>query len=156
VVSQGKRYDLAKNSAVVDVSANIGATNAQLQQGVPPAVTNSQSGEAVLQPPGTALMFTMPAAGRLWAAEVSYSMGSSAGTGSNQGYCRVRVAGGKTLAIVECCVVASPDSDSNTDSLTFPGIALANGAVIDLDVNGGAAITGVVQRGSGLVVVSVP
>jgi len=126
--------------------------------GVPPAVPGLGSGSQTLQGPGTGpyTMYTFASAGRIWAANISYSMGSSGGTGSNQGYARVRVAGGATLAIVECCVVGAPAQDSNTDSQTFPGLSVPAGTVVQLDVNSATTITGVVQRGSGLVVVSIP
>jgi hypothetical protein len=132
-------------------------TNSQLAAGVPPAVPGLASGSAILQGPtaGTT-MYTFASAGRIWAANISYSMGSSGGTGSNQGYARVLVQGGATLAIVECVVVGNPSSDSNTDSQTFPGLSVPMGTVIQIDVNNNVGITGVVQRGSGLVVVSIP
>jgi hypothetical protein len=136
--------------------SSIATTNGHLVAGVPPAVSGLDSGSQILQGPGTVTMYTFAANGRIWAANVSYAMGSSGGTGSNQGYARVRVSGGATLAIVEACVVGNPSADSNTDSQTFPGLAVLSGTVIQLDVNAGTGITGVVQRGSGLVVVSIP
>ncbi len=124
--------------------------------GMTPAVSNYQSFEQILQPPGSYHLFTFPAPGRIWAASVSYAMGSSGGTGANQGYARVHVVSGNALAICECCVVGNPDADSNGSDLTYFGLVVTKGTVINLDVNGGTTITGVVQRGSGLVGVSVP
>jgi hypothetical protein len=149
VALQIQALGLAKDSSVL-------ATNSRLASGVPPAVSGLDSGSQILQGPGTYTTYTFANNGRIWAANISYSMGSSGGTGSNQGYARVRVSGGATLAIVECCVVGNPADDSNTDSQTFPGLSVGSGTVIQLDVNGGTGITGVVQRGSGLVVVSIP
>ena len=126
--------------------------------GMAPAVANYQAKAQILQPPGGSpfTMFTFTAAGRIWAATVSFSMGSSGGTGSNQGYARVRIQGGATLAICECCVVGNPSADSNGSDIPYNGIAVPSGTVVQLDVNGGTTITGVVLRASGLVGVSIP
>jgi len=124
--------------------------------GMTPAVSNYQSFVQILQPPGSYHLFTFTAAGRIWAASVSYAMGSSGGTGANQGYSRVHVVSGIALAIVECCVAGAPDADSNTSDMTYFGLVVPKGTVVNLDVNGGSTITGVVQRGSGLVGVSIP
>jgi hypothetical protein len=124
--------------------------------GMTPAVSNYQSFAQILKPPGAYALFTFTATGRIWAASVSYAMGSSGGTGANQGYARVHVVSGNPLAIVECCVVGNPSADSNTSDMTYFGLVVPKGTIINLDVNGNTAITGVVQRGSGLVGVSIP
>lgn len=147
---------LALDTTLASVESGITATNTQLGEGVAPSVSNTSSGQQILQGPGTTTLITMSGAGRIWAVSVSYSMGSSGGTGANQGYARVMTSGGKTLVIVECVVVGNPASDSNTATLTFPGLSIGSGASIELDVNAGTTITGVVQRGSANVVVSIP
>ena len=124
--------------------------------GMAPSVPNVTSGESILQPPSVAAFYTFTAAGRIWGATVSYAMGSSGGTGSNQGYARVRIQGSTTLAIVECCVVGAPSADSNTSDQSYNGIPVPKGTKIQLDVNNNVTIAGVVQRASGLVVVSMP
>ena len=124
--------------------------------GLAPSVPNIQSGELILQGPSITAFYTFSQAGRIWGAVVTYAMGSSGGTGSNQAYARVRIQGGATLAIVECCVVGNPSADSNTDDRPYNGIAVPSGTKIQLDVNNNTTITGVVQRASGLVVVSIP
>jgi hypothetical protein len=169
-VSQGKRFDLARDTSVQAISAQTWSSSglateataagsfAQLQTGVPPAVPNYQTGDAILQgPTGSPFtLFTMTADGRIWAALVTMSMGSTGGAGSNHGYARVYTSGGKTLALVELCVVGNPDKDSGVVGIGFNGIPIVNGASVLLDVNGGATITGVTIRGSGLVGVSMP
>jgi hypothetical protein len=126
--------------------------------GAVPAIKNPVGGEQILQAPGGSpyTIYTFPAAGRVWLASVSFSMGSSGGTGSNQGYARVRIQGGQSLAIAECCVVGNPDSDSNEESNPYPGLSVPSGTKILLDVNGGATITGVVLRASGIFLGSIP
>lgn len=158
VALQIAELGLATNASVLAVNASQQTTNTQLATGVPPAVTGLDSGSQILQSPGSspATMYTFADNGRIWAANVSYAMGSSGGTGTNQGYGRVLIQGSATLAVVEACVVGNPSADSNTDSQTFPGLAVNAGTVIQLDINNGTSITGVVQRASGLVVVSIP
>jgi hypothetical protein len=126
--------------------------------GVVPGIKNPVGGEQILQSPGGSpyLIYQFPSAGRVWLAAVSFSMGSSGGTGSNQGYARVRIQGGQSLAICECCVVGNPSQDSNEESNPFPGLAVPSGTRIMLDVNGAATITGVVLRASGIFLGSIP
>lgn len=166
-LAQGKRYDMARDTSVKALptgmvtaglakDTSVTGVTATLQGGVAPGAANSQVLEQILQPPGAYTLFTFTANGRIWGASVSYAMGSTAGTGANPGYARVHVLGGKSLAIVECVVVANPDADSNDDSHDWPGLPVLSGAVVSLDVNAGATITGVSQRASGLVAVSIP
>lgn len=160
MVTPGKQYGLAKDATVAAGNAQLTAANAQLVAGVPPAVSNTQSGTQILKSGSGSpyTVFTMPAAGRLWVAAVSFSMvaGSGSAGASQQSYCQLVTAGGKTLALVECAVTGTAESDSNTAVVTYPGLALANGTVINLDVNNAVIVTGILQRGSGLVVVSIP
>lgn len=126
--------------------------------GLAPSVPNVQSGQKIQQSPGTTIMFTFSAAGRIWGAMVSYAMGCTGGSGSQQGFARVFIPGTPdlVLAVVECCIAGTVAQDSNSDGLTYPGIAVPSGTQVKLDVNGGGGVTGGVNRGSGLVVVSIP
>lgn len=133
-----------------------GVAAAIVAQGAPPAVQNYKTAELTLQVPGIFTMYTFTNAGRIWKATVAYAMGSSGGTGSNQGYSRVKIQGGNTLAIVECVVVSAPAGDSEVDMESYNGFAVPSGTVIQLDVNNNATITGVVQRASALIGVSIP
>jgi hypothetical protein len=142
------------NTSAVTVDVHSQSLSATIPaQGVP----GSDTGDQILQSPGIYTMYTFASQGRIWAAEVSYSMGSSGGNGSNQGYCRVFISGtNNTLCVVECCVVGNPDSDSNSNASDFPGFLVAAGTKVKLDVNNNVAINGIVQRGSGVVSVSIP
>lgn len=125
--------------------------------GMAPSVANVVSGQQILQSPGTYNLYTFAQAGRIWGAMVSYAMGCSGGSGTQQGYARVFVAGmGLVLAIVECCIAGSVSQDSNSNALPYNGIPVPQGTVVKLDVNGGGGVSGGVNRGSGLVVVSIP
>lgn len=126
--------------------------------GMAPAVANVASGQKIQQAPGTYNLFTFAAAGRIWGATVSYAMGCTSGSGSQQGFARVFIPGTPdiVLAVVECCIAGTTDSDSNTDAMVYNGISVPSGTVVKLDVNGGGGVTGGVNRGSGLVVVSIP
>jgi hypothetical protein len=123
-----------------------------------PGVANVVSGQQILQSPGTYNLFTFSAAGRIWGAMVSYAMGCSAGSATQQGYARVFIPGSPALvlAVVECCIAGAVANDSNSNALPYNGIPVPEGTQVKLDVNGGGGVTGGVNRGSGLVVVSIP
>ena len=124
--------------------------------GTQPAVKNLQTFVQILESPGTTHLFTFSAPGRIWGASVSYAMGCTGGAGTQQGYARVHINGGNTLAIVEACIAGAVANDSDTSDRDYPGLAVPAGTVVNLDVNGGTGVTGGVNRGSGLVAVSIP
>ena len=190
MVSQGKRYDLAKDSSVKTISTQGWAASGlakdtsvtaisgqagwvtsglakdstaassltQLQTGVPPAVSGTVGGDVILQGPGGSpyTIYTFTGNGRIWVASVSLNICSSGATGSNQIYARVYVVSGRTLAYCEAGIVGNPAQDSNGDSNTYPGISVLSGAVVKLDINNGASVTGAVIRGGGIFVGSIP
>ena len=125
-----------------------------------PAVPNLDGHALILQPPGTYTLYTFPAAGRIWAAAVTFGMATSVNVGNVSGYARLNIAGGLTLAIVECAIASTsattPSQDSNTDPATYYGLAVPEGTVINLDVNNGVAVAGVQQRASCRLQVSIP
>jgi hypothetical protein len=128
--------------------------------GIAPAVPNYTGHALILQPPGIYTLYTFPAAGRIWNVGVSYAIATSANVGNITGYTRVLVQGGITLAIVECAIssaaATTPSQDSNTDPVSYYGLPVPSGTVVQLDVNNGATTVGVQQRGSCRLAVSIP
>lgn len=149
---------LATQATALNQLAGITATNTQLGEGVAPSVPNYNTGDQILQAPGGSpyTLLTASGNGRIWAAEVSASIGSSGGVGTNHVYARVYTSGGKTLAIVELCVEGNPDKDSGSVVVQFTGAPISSGASILLDVNGGVTVAGTTLRASGLAGISVP
>lgn len=125
-----------------------------------PVVPGLDGRSLIKQPPGLYTLYTFAQRGKIWAASVSYGMATTANTGNFPGYAQVVIQGGITLAIVECAISSSssltPSQDSNTDPATYNGLIVPAGTVIQLDVNNGVSMSGVQQRASCRLQVSIP
>lgn len=133
-----------------------GSVSGMGPQNVQP-ITRAQS--AINQGPGTFNLVTLSNGGRLWALWLSagYSAGSSYVAGANFTATTIVSAALGTLA--EITLSLQTPSSAQQDSLIVPftnPVFLPTGDVLSLSVNGGTAITGVTQRGSGGVLYSTP
>lgn len=125
--------------------------------GIPPSVKNVQSYSMIGQGTGGGGTFhTFGAAGRIWAAHLSFSLnGDSANTAAAEAYATVDLAG-KILCVIELTVAGANTSNQGDDDLTIPGMAAAVGDTLNLSVNGGAAVPNCGMRASCVVLASFP
>lgn len=131
-------------------------TNQIVTAGAQPWVPNMHSASLILQGPSITTVHTFAAASRIWGATVTYAAAQSGGSGTTQLYALVRTGGGIVLAVVEVTVAGPATNDSNTSTVSIPGIPVSSGDKIVLDVNNNGNLTGGVQRASCNVLYSVP
>lgn len=152
-------YGPAKDTSVNALHAPGKTISAEAQNiGIPPAVPGMVGNSIILQNPGGSpyTIYTFTANGKMWVASVSLSAGSSGGSGTNLLYARVYTSTGFTLAYCEVATEGAPSSGENGDSNSYPGFAAPAGTVILLDINNAIAPTGLLVRGGGLFVGSIP
>lgn len=134
------------------------ATNSQLATGVAPFATNIQS-FSLLQVNQTGSPYTVHtfgAAGRLWAAHLSFALSANnSHTGNDQAFATLGI-NSKVLIPIELAVGGSNSTDSGDGDLSMPGYPVANGDELILNVNGGAAISQALMRASCVGLVSFP
>lgn len=126
--------------------------------GAQPFVPNMHSASATLKNPAGSPynIHTFTAASRVWGATVSSGISTTSGSGSTSAYALVRTGGGVVLAIVELTVAGTTAYDSDTAVVSIPGIPVANGDTLILDVNNAVGIGGGTARASCTVLFSTP
>lgn len=102
---------------------------------------------------------TFTADSRIWAAHLSLAVGSNASYAASvtQIYALIKTSSGIVLAVIELAV-SGPAQQANGDAdLAIPGIAVANGDHLQLDVNNNVGLgTGGLIRASTTVMYSTP
>lgn len=104
---------------------------------------------------------TFGASGRIWAAHLSFALSANAShTGNDQAFCTLKYSpptgGDKIILVIEVAVGGASSTDSGDGDLTIPGMAVAMGGSLILDVNAGNAITNAIMRASTTTLVSFP
>lgn len=104
---------------------------------------------------------TFGAPGRIWAAHLSFAISANAShTGNDQAYATLKysppAASDQILLVIEVAVGGASTTDSGDGDLSMPGLAVAPGGALVLDVNNGAAVTNALMRASTTTLVSFP
>lgn len=102
---------------------------------------------------------TFAAASRIWAVHLSFAAGSNAGYSASvtQLYAQVTTQSGIVLAVVELVIAGPAQADSGDGDLAIPGIEVAQGDKLLLDVNNGVGLgSGGLIRASTTVMYSTP
>lgn len=155
------------NPVGVQIALNaLGLATAQLQNsqmaiGIPPYIPGldsaSEARMSATDSPYT--LVTMPAAGRLWFATLSYGVATESGydLGGNDPAARIYINSDTRTILLAQAVIAQAGQNAQADQgLGFGGLPLAEGDVIGADVNGGSEITNVSQNASTVVLYSIP
>jgi len=111
-----------------------------------------------VSPQAATAFFTFPKAAKIWGSHLSYAVGANSAyaAGNSQFYARVKTQSGFIMCTIELAVSdASQDPNGDGDP-TFPGVPVAAGDKLQLDVNNGVTVAGVVQRASVVVFYSIP
>lgn len=127
--------------------------------GVPPAVPNCQSAQALRRSPsGAGVFFTFPNAGRIWTVLLSYTVVSGAALAAQTRFAATvqTVTGGLPLAVVQLSLPSSPSHDSDTCPVSYNGLPVTQGDSLNLIINGGLAVAGTDQEASAVVLYSIP
>jgi hypothetical protein len=156
---------LMKDTTGQNIHTTLGAPSqdstvqAQLTQGVPPAVQNA-AGYARVNADETGSPYTFhtfAAGSRLWGVHLSLAIyKNSAAVSPTQAYGTVKTGSGLFLTVAEAAISGPNTSDSDNSDLTFPGIAIAAGDTLILDINGGVGVSNGGIRASCLVIASTP
>lgn len=156
VALQIQAAGLAKDTSVQ-------TTNTQLATGVAPFTSGIQSFNLVQvnQAGSPYTITTFGASGRIWAAHLSFALSANAShAGNDQAYCTLKyrppAGSDQFLLVIEVAVGGASSTDSGDGDLSMPGLAVAPGGSLILDVNGGAAITNALMRASTCTLVSFP
>jgi hypothetical protein len=152
VAQQLNALGLALDSTVSGLPTNL------QNMGIPSFVPNAKSASIRNQGTGQYTFASFSAAARIWAAHLSFAItaNGSYGTNSSQVYARVQTKSGLDLSVVEVAVSGPSTNDSGDADLSIPGISVAAGDGLILDVNGGNGIVNVVMHASAVVIYSVP
>ena len=114
-----------------------------VQQGGVSGLTSAQVTGAGSQFPTA--FFTFSAAGRIWGAILSFAADTNGAyaAASQRLYAQIKTqTSGVVLATVELCVSAPSQAVSNGCEVSFPGLAVASGEKLQLDVNNNTTIGG--------------
>jgi hypothetical protein len=127
--------------------------------GVPAAVPNLQGASIFQQGVSITKMVTFPAAARIWAVLLSFSITSN----NSFSLATVRtvaavqtVTGGLTLAVVQLGVANNNQHAEGTSPMGYPGVPVVAGEIIRLNVSNNSVIPNCDQQASASVLYSVP
>lgn len=128
--------------------------------GVPPAVPNLSSAEAIQQNvSASVVLFTFPSAGRIWSVVLSYVITSnpSFSLSTIRTYARIYRNPGGTLAIVQLGASNAKQAlAGQSEPQIVGGIPVTAGTSLILDVNAGNLVTNMDQQASAVVLYSIP
>lgn len=155
----GLMKDVTGTAIQAQAAATAGNTGTALSAGVPPAVQNA-AGYAKLNADHSASPYTFhtfAASSRLWGVHLTLALyKDSSAVSPAQAYGSVKTGSGIFLTVAEAAISGPNTNDSDDCDLAFPGIAVAAGDTLILDVNGGTGISNGGIRASAVVIASMP
>lgn len=127
--------------------------------GVPPAVPNCQSAQALRRSIlGAGTFFTFPGPGRIWTVLLAYtvnSFGAFAAPVTFAASITTNISA-LTLNVVELSLAALPAAAWDSKAVPYNGLPIVQGDSLVLNINGGVAVGGANQEASAVVLYSIP
>lgn len=127
--------------------------------GVPPAVLNYQSAQALRKTIiGAGTFFTFTTTARIWMVLLAYTVNSFGTFTAPQVFAATVTTGLApiTLNVLELSLAANPDKAYDSKAVPYNGLPVIQGDSLILNINGGLVVTGANQEASAVVLFSTP